>query len=207
MRQTRPIRLEIKSISITRLKLQTALYRQYHRHLGLKSKASRLRDWNIIILSMSDSVVYDLKSKASRLRDWNCNRHGLNSRQVTLEIKSISITRLKLMNSAGFTALHTFLKSKASRLRDWNSGLPVTSIVPTVPLEIKSISITRLKLLYRTWLQSHFLSLEIKSISITRLKREHGYLRLPEDTLTWNQKHLDYEIETCISTLYRSISA
>ena len=85
-------------------------------------------------------------------------------------------------------------------------------------LEIKSISITRLKQLadsislYHadTWNQKYldyeietrfillyidFRELEIKSISITRLKHWF-YLVIDILPCTWNQKYLDYEIET-----------
>ena len=41
--------------------------------------------------------------------------------------------------------------------------------------------------------------LEIRSISITRLKRSFGTLTLIIRHISWNQKYLDYEIETSYS--------
>ena len=63
-------------------------------------------------------------------------------------------------------------------------------------LEIKSISITRLKLKHCK-LYNFPYWLEIKSISITRLKQVAPNVRWVYLS-TWNQKHLDYEIETAI---------
>ena len=95
-------------------------------------------------------------------------KHTSNFKISALEIKSISITRLKLC--------------AASRNRLKNQ------------LEIKSISITRLKRNNR-YPVFQFVRLEIKSISITRLKP----VRTPfhrQSLSSWNQKYLDYEIET-----------
>ena len=60
---------------------------------------------------------------------------------------------------------------------------------------IKSFSITRLKLIAINPRDLEGL-VGIKSFSITRLKRK--YLIQPADTpeFSWNQKFLDYEIET-----------
>ena len=87
------------------------------------------------------------------------------------------------------------LKSKEPRLRDWN--LAVYSVYSYVycDLEIKRTSITRLKH-PKAAFRNLLISLEIKRTSITRLKLlmhcVHTELRNP-----WNQKNLDYEIETC----------
>ena len=66
-------------------------------------------------------------------------------------------------------------------------------------LEIKSISITRLKQVANLAPDADSSKLEIKSISITRLKQIIKGL-VADVRFTWNQKHLDYEIETCILT-------
>ena len=86
--------LEIKSISITRLKPFPLRYlKHFIQHL--KSKVSRLRDWNCVLCLDTKGGVTNLKSKVSRLRDWNCPKLAVESRFGKLEIKSISITRLK----------------------------------------------------------------------------------------------------------------
>ena len=88
-----------------------------------------------------------------------------------LEIKRTSITRLKQYWCYPRLCVDKrYLKSKEPRLRDWNS----IRRLPNVSLRAR---------------------LEIKRTSITRLKQNtsgcfgfHG--------ATWNQKNLDYEIET-----------
>ena len=60
--------------------------------------------------------------------------------------------------------------------------------------EMKSISITRLKRV-RIWGRGSVHGPEMKSISITRLKRDTRNPRRSK-RLAWNEKHLDYEIET-----------
>ena len=62
-------------------------------------------------------------------------------------------------------------------------------------LEIKRTSITRLKLCEVFLVIGIALGLEIKRTSITRLKL-WGHLRRVELLIPWNQKNLDYEIET-----------
>ena len=136
--------LEIKSISITRLKLSSATTLSRIRATTLKSKASRLRDWNQLQLSLrlrdrtwnqkhldyeietnlrrfDEFTPKNLKSKASRLRDWN---EFINKRQETepeSDLKS-KASRLRDWNIlwSFFLCPLIFLKSKASRLRDWN---------------------------------------------------------------------------------------
>ena len=85
-------------------------------------------------------------------------------------MKSISITRLKL-----------------AEFRVSVTGLPNT-------LEMKSISITRLKRVGPGQRVSAY-QLEMKSISITRLKPDDRDTREP-NLRSWNEKYLDYEIET-----------
>ena len=128
--------------------IETSLHRELRAQTAwnLKSKASRLRDWNISSVLTGRCFSVCLKSKASRLRDWNLDMPNPPAESgTTLEIKSISITRLKLAsNSVGYHSMRN-LKSKASRLRDWNQNGEMTPI---------------------------------------------------GSGEAWNQKHLDYEIET-----------
>ena len=187
--------LEIKSISITRLKPAFGVFNgepsvawnqkyldyeietrniKHFSKLGLtylKSKVSRLRDWNVDFLSVKRLFVRDLKSKVSRLRDWNGeNGRGSRIKPITwnqkyldyeietkqnkkgkwtgksLEIKSISITRLKRWRNPYQPKASVALKSKVSRLRDWNEKKSADGRIIYRDLEIKSISITRLKL-------------------------------------------------------------
>ena len=99
-----------------------------------------------IYVSCVENISLYLKSEVSRLRDWN--NHGADS----------------------LVLRHVVLKSEVSRLRDWNM--------------VKNLK------------QQHLTYLEIRSISITRLKRRFrlfwGFIKY----WTWNQKYLDYEIET-----------
>ena len=210
--------LEKKSISITRLK-QVVGCGQVVVPALLKRKASRLRDWNVLRCRVGLSVHDHLKRKASRLRDWNRLSSPLGGRggillkrkasrlrdwnsvslslpifAVRLEKKSISITRLKLVcccwylcicrlekKSISITRLkpdffHLFsscmgiLKRKASRLRDWNSVILAPRILPDERLKRKA---SRL----RDW-----------NVFVTMLSAV--------DSITWKEKHLDYEIET-----------
>ena len=72
---------------------------------------------------------------------------------------------------------------------------------------MKSISITRLKLIrWNAWSQSIFFSLEMKSISITRLKLSHFDGDSTDLQSAWNEKHLDYEIETVCVSWFREAS-
>ena len=137
--------VEIKSLSITRLK-RIRRRRLHHVSLApLKSKVSRLRDWNVIMKWHILLQQVKLKSKVSRLRDWNSDNPSAESVNTTVEIKSLSITRLK----------------------------------PRLPFAMANTS----------------LFVEIKSLSITRLKPSPAktWARLG---ISWNQKSLDYEIET-----------
>ena len=121
-----------------------------------------------------------LKSKESRLRDWNKKGcfsvkkicFSWNQKNLDYEIE----TKNNPMQSDGNLAL----KSKESRLRDWNTIKRITPKVLMGCLEIKRISITRLKRWFWCYLcpQSR-IWLEIKRISITRLK-----LRIPERSPT-----------------------
>ena len=135
-----------------------------------------------------------------------------------LEIKRTSITRLKLRSAPHLWMRALGLKSKEPRLRDWNLQVDGVSVV-SLSLEIKRTSITRLKQLQLAF-QGFYPRLEIKRTSITRLKLDR--IRISDQTnlglkskeprlrdwnerlgrfdgqgcCTWNQKNLDYEIET-----------
>ena len=89
---------------------------------------------------------------------------------LAVEIKSFSITRLKLQ------------------------GLDTDETSDRL-VEIKSFSITRLK--QDQWIRRRRESnVEIKSFSITRLKRACKRPSRKHQKSCWNQKFLDYEIET-----------
>ena len=187
-----------------------------------------------------------MKSKETRLRDWNRGYCRMSKLSDALEIKRNSITRLKhnpkrpaylvrqlswnqkkldyeietIELSAVFDNVVVFLKSKETRLRDWNADDIAAMDDNALELEIKRNSITRLKLTkdihirhrhqfswnqkkldyeIETFMPSSCIcfrnSLEIKRNSITRLKlsnfTESNFKFFP-----WNQKKLDYEIET-----------
>ena len=113
-----------------------------------------------------------LKPKASRLRDWNGTvYHTELCCQFSLETKRTSITRLKPNGWVGSRSQHRLpLKPKEPRLRDWNSKIRLGAI-PVVCLKPKEPRL-------RDW----------NGIAIS----------WPDATssFTWNQKNLDYEIET-----------
>ena len=190
----------------------------------LKSKEPRLRDWNQRQLHSAERRIH-LKSKEPRLRDWNQTNSEVPGLYVRLEIKRTSITRLKLVATRrGSISLLSNLKSKEPRLRDWNIVKPNCYCVVRSRLEIKRTSITRLKqtdnligrsLNVKPWNQKNLdyeietapgycnnrrqiNSLEIKRTSITRLKQEFYSSIARGAAAAWNQKNLDYEIETGI---------
>ena len=189
---TRFFILEIKRTSITRLKLaqQTT-----HRKACLSWNQKNL-DYEIEtypVSCMCGDFPFNLKSKEPRLRDWNLctsghlwvSRLSWNQKNLDYEIETCCGI-CKATSVAG-------LKSKEPRLRDWNlcmlwlgQGLYC--------LEIKRTSITRLKLGEYAYRILQFYLLEIKRTSITRLKL--FTLQPSQRLLAWNQKNLDYEIET-----------
>ena len=141
--------------------------------LSLESKVSRLRDWNGTWYRDSCQKI-QLESKVSRLRDWNKDVHDVIDRHHTaVGIKSFSITRLKQQ-----------------------MNLTQTGHVGMVG--IKSFSITRLKpdtftacaITTWTWLES----------KVSRLRDWNDVVGPLQSAaipiLRWNQKFLDYEIET-----------
>ena len=117
-----------------------------------------------------------MKPKETRLRDWNSSiRH------------------------TGNTAIRRNLKPKETRLRDWNGHnvLEIKRSIISLTLETKRNSITRLKQTHDPIILRIEDLLETKRNSITRLKQ---WVRSSSCDLwwgcSWNQKKLDYEIET-----------
>ena len=215
------IKVEIKSFSITRLKrvidgtpdqLPTAL----------KSKVSRLRDWNCASIAWPKNNQCCWNQKVSRLRDWNWIRVGRSERHHRVEIKSFSITRLKTAWFANVSEAQIGLKSKVSRLRDWKHekrdwlrGMSVkgwnqkfldyeietwwnTDFVDFILNELKSKVFLDYEIETDDGLQPQHQILSLKS-KVSRLRdwnicpNARSCQRVPE---CWNQKFLDYEIET-----------
>ena len=193
--------------------------------LGLKSKEPRLRDWNKRGYP-TPITRYTLEIKRTSITRLKREPNTSEPKpSAELEIKRTSITRLKHDTSSALSINTLFLKSKEPRLRDWNSsGSPVEHglVWPwnqkNLDYEIETIcSMLDMKQVARF--------LEIKRTSITRLKRaedviryfDAGFLKSKEprlrdwnnarrqntDTfrdLPWNQKNLDYEIETTVQS-------
>ena len=160
--------LEIKRISITRLKQE--LTHEGCKEIGtLEIKRISITRLKPLRKRSMKKVWMCLKSKESRLRDWNQSGAGSSNITVSLEIKRISITRLKLGCSVAISFANRTLKSKESRLRDWNWRLCLSALTHAPSLEIKRISITRLKQNGELYTRPTR-RLEIKRISITRLK-------------------------------------
>ena len=135
----------------------------------LKWKASQLWDWNFSVGVGGYSLDLQLKWKASQLWDWNLIANILQRE-------------------------YTSLKWKASQLWDWNATIRLSDCDTKLRIEMKSISIMRLKQTHSPRIAFAY-SIEMKSISIMRLKpirRTAGSAR----GQTWNEKHLNYEIET-----------
>ena len=159
----------MKSFSITRLKRRCAPWRYGNRWLEMKSfSITRLKH---VLSTLDDATTTNLKWKASRLRDWNSSVVSAGTPSCWLEMKSFSITRLKLCSASRRVGVGRNLKWKASRLRDWNIlDNPVLSGVSA--------------------------GLEMKSFSITRLKHTRLHVLVEDRYHAWNEKLLDYEIET-----------
>ena len=168
--------LETTSTSITRLKQALGMWT----HTGIcpwlettSTSITRLKhktaSQNADNLNMSI-----LKRQVPRLRDWNWNLVDQTHTVRVLETTSTSITRLK---------------------RGYRNNLWAVLIYR---LETTSTSITRLKLNIEWSLELDRI-LETTSTSITRLKPVSLCVRLPIPFLkgSWNDKYLDYEIETC----------
>ena len=138
-----------------------------------------------------------------------------------LEIKRTSITRLKLLTEVFSLKPILILKSKEPRLRDWNCSSGVRYRCQAyawnqknLDYEIETGTTTRIMLFplpplkskeprLRDWNHSNRqdthnqgqTELEIKRTSITRLKQFVRTIAI-RPASPWNQKNLDYEIET-----------
>ena len=166
------VALEIKRTSITRLK-QFTCRPPVFRERYLKSKEPRLRDWNWNNPVVHRSIHF-LKSKEPRLRDWNRNCGTGNSEgNVTWNQKNLDY--------------------------EIETNFIGVRLKFSCTLEIKRTSITRLKL-WRSHSRIHRITcLEIKRTSITRLKpQRYRRFRCSDRVISWNQKNLDYEIETAM---------
>ena len=138
----------------------------------LKSKEPRLRDWNFQFMSPPLLSGTYLKSKEPRLRDWNPVE--------ALETKACLFG----------------LKSKEPRLRDWNPGdKPYEN--RRYQLEIKRTSITRLKQICKRITALSYCDLKSKEPRLRDWNHAKYAFSSPDKT-AWNQKNLDYEIETNI---------
>ena len=162
--------LEIKRTSITRLKQVQIPFRlvSYFASWNQKNLDYEIETSGVKV-AFRDRP-YPLKSKEPRLRDWN----GF---------------WVRTWQNTPFN-----LKSKEPRLRDWNAtdgGCAIT----TADLKSKEPRLRDWNIAIFDRLAECLLWLEIKRTSITRLKHTLWSI-LRNLTLTWNQKNLDYEIET-----------
>ena len=164
--------LEIKRTSITRLKQERYAFFVTGGTQSLEIKRTSITRLKLIAIFCSPfSIRVYLKSKEPRLRDWNQSRSYPG--KVGWRCLKSKEPRLRDWNPALLENIkqHDFvLKSKEPRLRDWNHPPVAGSASCLDCLEIKRTSITRLKL----------------TANSTRV------IISP----TWNQKNLDYEIET-----------
>ena len=164
--------LEIKRTSITRLK----------HHYSYNIYPSSCLSWN------QKNLDYEIETGNGRMCRWLLR---------FLEIKRTSITRLKPDDDDFPGRTCRGLKSKEPRLRDWNElegGRVGLCLQAWNHLKSKEPRL-------RDWnnrrrVPSHRKNcLEIKRTSITRLKPSRA-VRARSRSYTWNQKNLDYEIET-----------
>ena len=165
--------------------------------------------------------MYFLKWKVSRLRDWNRALCDQSVHPQKLEMKSISITRLKRKLLCSLEQLKRLLEMKSisiTRLKrkvrllnwwsrhTWNEKYLDYEIETehcllntnaTEILEMKSISITRLKL----WRRSRGCRRGSRGHlkwKVSRLRDWNLILNFIANrrAFPWNEKYLDYEIET-----------
>ena len=163
--------VEIKSFSITRLKRNACEFLHFSHCVEIKSfSITRLK----LYANGTFRRVYDgwnQKFLDYEIETWHGSGWLIQNISI-VEIKSFSITRLKLCDWCGGVVIaHQQLKSKVSRLRDWNRCTNIGVSVPRFCVEIKSFSITRLKLFWQV-------------------------IKGSNNAFCWNQKFLDYEIET-----------
>ena len=184
----------------------------------LKWKEPRLRDWNCKWSCSLHRCSVSLKWKEPRLRDWNSEDSTIPSLRVRLEMKRTSITRLKLVLRES-PPVFAHLKWKEPRLRDWNWPRSVwypcrgpdswneknldyeieTSMCASTISFCSALKWKEPRL--RDWNHhgTQFVyraaRLEMKRTSITRLKLR-GFATFAVVNFPWNEKNLDYEIET-----------
>ena len=180
------------------------LYRDDYYSWNQKFLDYEIETWRTnISVSVSESK---LESKVSRLRDWNSTQIVLpvtsvfswNQKFLDYEIETNIYIRLKVghLNRVGIKSFSiTRLKQGAETA---SNSVSYSRIVG-----IKSFSITRLKhevsRLKTRWIRSQ---VGIKSFSITRLKPiSFCDIDTIISILSWNQKFLDYEIETRFMSL------
>ena len=112
-----------------------------------------------------------LKRQVPRLRDWNETEVSLAD--IIADLKR-QVPRLRDWNSIRmpmYNFIWGYLKRQVPRLRDWNKSF-IVYLLQCFSLETTSTSITRLKL-------------RVYNHSAARIH-------------TWNDKYLDYEIETIL---------
>ena len=189
--------LEMKSISITRLK-RSQLHITYRWLTYLEMKSISITRLKRMVDQYKLSLYnHHLKWKASRLRDWNFVRYNISNFLYSLEMKSISITRLKHKDVLILIQDFHDLKWKASRLRDWNVVLPLLVVLIYSHLKWKASRLRDWNWITKRTKAHTRIPLEMKSISITRLKQPKDFYGRYCFMGSWNEKHLDYEIETC----------
>ena len=171
-RRRPPLRLEIKRTSITRLKLKLL---------------RRCPNWTLFLEIKRTSIT---RLKHFLVAHYSEKIYSWNQKNLDYEIETQSQV------ASRDRCQH--LKSKEPRLRDWNHCEPLGSLTGDFPwnqknldYEIETKSVTGI-------LRGKFFHLEIKRTSITRLKLPNVKRRDSRLSTTWNQKNLDYEIETWV---------
>ena len=187
-------RLEIKRTSITRLKQSVpSVHTPQINRLEIKrTSITRLKHPIPFWLS---HWVYTLEIKRTSITRLKQHGDWGGMERLFLEIKRTSITRLKLGYDRRIDKPVKRLKSKEPRLRDWNSISGRLRLWRFSALEIKRTSITRLKLVNLFDNRIVFLDLKSKEPRLRDWNFPSSNLILSIRS-TWNQKNLDYEIET-----------
>ena len=198
--------LETTSTSITRLKL------------SINSRGytiGRRRSWNDKYLDYEIETTSSRLYEANDLIPWNDKYLDYEIETLPgvwmypvlyrLETTSTSITRLKPEDNFFPWCASPILKRQEPRLRDWNPTTHAWLSIVSVPLETTSTSITRLKLPQMNWPQ-RILKHNLKR-QVPRLRDWNRSDSLPcrQPNFAWNDKYLDYEIETKTAQLEVSI--
>ena len=193
--------LEIKRTSITRLKLPDVSLA----NLRLQTWNQKNLDYEIETGTSPNSpaVPSNLKSKEPRLRDWNHSSvipplqqmlWSWNQKNLDYEIETSCCVSV---GTSDWT-----LKSKEPRLRDWNDDRRTAPSMWDQYLKSKEPRLRDWNGYWSDRFRSNPCKLEIKRTLITRLKLNRiGVMRARNRT--WNQKNLDYEIETSPYSLWR----